>query len=62
MAEEPEPAGEALAGLTIDLNTSGPEMSLTDLMDEIERASFQRALDSRYGSETSSGESESTGT
>jgi hypothetical protein len=47
MAEEGEPASGQSDDPT-DADTRRNEKSLTDLIDEIERAAFQRALDGRH--------------
>lgn len=53
MAEEAGPADQGL-GEEPDSDPSTTEMSLTDLIDQIERAAFLRALDSRHGGERDS--------
>lgn len=48
MADVAEPADQA-PGEHSDSGSPAVEMSLTDLIDQIEREAFQRALDSRHG-------------
>ena len=49
MAEESRPADQDRDNDSGDPEHSATEVTLTDLIDEIERAAFQRALDNRDG-------------
>jgi len=48
MADEPAPA-DAQSTLPDGPDAAAPELTLTDLIDEIERAAFERTLEGRHG-------------
>jgi len=48
MADDPAPT-DGQANTSDDPGNSAPEVTLTDLIDQIERAAFERTLELRHG-------------